>query len=152
LHGVASDNIFWLNACKSENVLLLPGSLFWYRYHPGQELVSEKARQAYALANRYSWEVLNSPDCPLEPAEREQAKRNWVWVLGKRILADVFRFDFKNAWRLFSNAGLSFGDWLRYFRRQRRDVFAGTPRDASGRFIVPDWTVYTQPGVTHKQD
>ena len=152
LHGVASDNIFWLNACKSENVLLLPGSLFWYRYHPGQELVSEKARQAYALANRSSWEALNSPDCPLEPAERELAKRNWVWDVGKNILVDILRCDFKRAWDFFSNAGVSLSDWLRYFRRQRRDVFAGTPRDASGRFIVPDWSIYTQLDVTHKRD
>ncbi len=148
LHGAASDNIFWLNACKSENVLLLPGSLFWYRYHPGQELVSEKARQAYALANRYFWEALNLPDCPLEPGERELAKRNWVWGLGKNILIDILRGDFKCASDFFSNAGVSLSDWLRYFRQQRRDVFAGTPRDASGQFLVPDWSVYKQLDVS----
>lgn len=152
LHGAASDNIFWMNACKTENVLLVPGSLFWYRNHPGQELVSEKAHHAYALANRYFWEALNSPDCPLQPAERKLAKRNWVWIIGKRILHDLFGGNFERAWDFFSHAGPNLGDWLRYFRRQRRDVFAGTPRDATGQFIVPDWSVYTQPGVTHKQD
>ena len=150
LHGAASDKVFWLRACKSENVLLLPGGLFWYRSHPGQELVSEKARQDYALANRYSWEALNSPDCPLEPAERELAKRNWVWGIGKRILADTFRCNFKDAWCFLSNTGFSLGTWLRYFRRQRRDVSAGTPRHPSGQCIVPDWSIYTQFDITHK--
>lgn len=152
LHGAASDNIFWLNACKSENVLLLPGSLFWYRYHPGQELVSKKARHAYALANRHSWEALNSPDCPLQAEERELAKRNWVWGIGKNIAINVIRGNFKHACELLSNAGVSIGDWLRYFRRQRRNVFAGTPRDASGQFIVPDWSIYSQLDISHKRD
>ncbi|MFB3916261.1 MAG: glycosyltransferase family 2 protein [Terriglobales bacterium] len=144
LHGAASDNVFWLNACKSENVLLVPGSLFWYRRHPGQELVSPQAERSYALANRYVWEVLDAEDCPLQPIEREQAKRNWIWVLGKRILLDFRRGDFKRGWKFLSNAGPGFADWLRYFRRQRRDIFAGTPRNAAGDFIVPDWSVFEQ--------
>jgi glycosyltransferase involved in cell wall biosynthesis len=152
LHGAASDKVFWLNACKSENVLLLPGSLFWYRYHPGQELISEKAQHAYALANRRSWEALNAPECPLEAAEREQAKRNWAWVVGKGILFDLLSGRVRRAWDFFSHAGLSLVDWLRYFRRQRRDVFAGTPRNVSGQFIVPDWSIYSQLDISHKQD
>jgi hypothetical protein len=46
--GVASDSLFWLNACARVNVLTLPGDLFWYRVHPGQEAQSEAAAEDYA--------------------------------------------------------------------------------------------------------
>ena len=40
--GVASDHLFWMRACKTENVLLLPADLFWYRLHPQQEFQSAR--------------------------------------------------------------------------------------------------------------
>jgi len=145
LEGTGSDNIFWANVCKSANVLLIPGGLFWYRYHPGQELVSAKAQCDYVRAMRLRWEALNAPDCPLEGGELELAKRNFVWIIGKGIIFDVLRRDFARARQYLSNAGIGLMDWLRYFRRQRRDIFAGTPRNGSGDFVVPDWSVYNQP-------
>ncbi len=38
--GVASDYLFWLEACAKVNVLLVPGDLFYYRVHAGQEISS----------------------------------------------------------------------------------------------------------------
>ncbi len=34
---------------------------------------------------------------------------------------------------------MTIGDWLRYLRPPRYDMFAGTPVDANGEFIVPTW-------------
>ena len=150
--GPHSDGAFWLKACKTENVLLTPGNLFWYRVHAGQHLQTPGAALDRAVAASRSWEALNSPECPLEIGDLELAKRNYAWHMGRIILRYLRTGQLNYAAAYWRHAGLALGDWLRYFRRQRRDVFAGTPRDASGQFIVPDWSIYTQPDVTHKQD
>ena len=41
--GVASDYLFWLKACATVNVLLVPGNLFYYRIHAGQEMAEPRA-------------------------------------------------------------------------------------------------------------
>ena len=48
--GVASDHLFWMRACKTVNVLLMPADLFWYRLHPAQEFQSAKGQSANTRA------------------------------------------------------------------------------------------------------
>jgi hypothetical protein len=74
--------------------------------------------------------------------ERELAKRNWAWDIGRTILNHVKRRQFGVAWAYLQHAGIKPAEWLRYFRRQQRDMCAGAPRDANGEFITPDWTVF----------
>ncbi|MGA3212289.1 MAG: glycosyltransferase [Terriglobales bacterium] len=142
LWGAASDYVFWLHACTSVQVLLVPGGMFWYRIHAGQELVSARAQFDYMRAAHCGWEALLSPACPLEPEEVEAAKRNWAWAHGRVMLGDLRRLRFHSAWERWRNLKLGLPEWLRYFRRQRRSPFAGTPVDANGQFIVPDWNVF----------
>ena len=44
--ALASDYLFWLDACTKVNALLVPGNLFYYRVHAGQELASPKSALA----------------------------------------------------------------------------------------------------------
>lgn len=137
--GVASDFVFWLRACRQVDVLLVPGDLFWYRIHAGQELQSPRAAASYARADGEVWRALNAPDCPLAGAELEQARRNWVWNLTRSLRADLKARRFANARLRFAGCGLAAGDWLRYLRRGRRSWGAGTPLDERGDFLIPGW-------------
>jgi len=142
--GVPSDTLFLISACMRENILLVPGGVYWYRCHPGQELVSEKAELEYFHAQREVWRALNSPNCPLEKSELEQARKNWSWLRGKEILTDVSHGRFRKALLRLTCSGISVREWIRYFRRQVRDVQAGTPRADNGGFIIPDWSVFSE--------
>ena len=140
--GVGSDNIFWLKACARYNVLLLPADLFWYRLHPGQEFQSEKALREYAIVPGEVWRALLAPECPLEGEELEQAKRNRVFLLAKATYVDLKAGRWQMARLRIKHMDLSFGDWLRYLRRPRRDRMAGTPLDAEGEYLTPNWSHY----------
>ena len=135
--GVASDHLFWMRACKTVNVLLMPADLFWYRLHPAQEFQSAKGQQEYARVPGLVWRALQAPDCPLTPEEREQAKRNRAYHLARRTLEDLRRGRFAFAWNRLRYSNMGPADWLRYLRWPRRDAFAGTPLDADGEFIIP---------------
>jgi glycosyltransferase involved in cell wall biosynthesis len=137
--GAASDHLFWMRACTTINVVLLPGDLFWYRMHPAQEFQSERARRQYAKMPGWIWEALHAPECPLTPEEREQAKRNRAYHLAKRTLQDVRRGRWRFAWARLRQSRMTLGDWLRYLRPPRRSAFAGTPLDAHGDFVTPRW-------------
>lgn len=137
--GAASDFLFWLSACRQVDVLLVPGDLFWYRMHPGQELQSPQAAKSYALADGEVWRALHAADCPLSGAELEKARRNWTWNLLRRLRADLRGRHFANARLRLAHCGLSFGDWCRYLRRWRLDPMAGTPVDGAGELLIPDW-------------
>jgi glycosyltransferase involved in cell wall biosynthesis len=150
--GVPSDTIFLMNACLTEKTLLVPGGLFWYRTHPGQELVSAKAEREYLQALGYFWKVLHSPSCPLIADEREQAKRNWTRLIGRDILRDLGGGHISKARDRLTCSTISAGQWLRYFRRKSRNINAGTPRDENGDFVIPDWGVYGKNGATAKPD
>ena len=137
--GVCSDHVFWLSACARYGVVLVPADLFWYRVHAGQELRSPKAARDYATVPGHAWRALNSPDCPLEGADREQAKRNLTWSIARQTWHDLRARRWRLAVVRLQHAGLSWRDWLRYCRRARRSVQAGTPLDDRGDFVVPDW-------------
>ncbi len=150
--GAPSDVIFLMRTCMSENILLVPGGIFWYRCHPGQELVSAKAQGEYLQVLGDFWRVLHSPDCPLDASERKQAKRNWTWLVGRDILRDLSGGRIRKARNRLACSGISAGQWFRYFRHQSRDVYAGTPRDENGNFIKPDWSVFGRNNTSLKRD
>ncbi len=137
--GVPSDHLFWMRACTTISVLLMPADLFWYRLHPSQEFQSAKGQREYARVAGLVWRALHAADCPLTPDEREQAKRNRASHLAKRTLQDIRRGRWAYAWHRFRQSGMGLSDWLRYLRVPVRDVFAGTPLGSDRDFIVPEW-------------
>ena len=137
--GVPSDLMFWIRACRTEHILLLPADLFWYRVHPSQEMQSAAGRRQYARAAGWMWEALDAPDCPLTDDERQQAKRNRAYHLAKRTMQDARRGDWQFAIERLRYSGMSPSDWAKYVRPPRRDQFAGTPFAADGDFVTPPW-------------
>lgn len=135
--GVGSDYLMWLNACARISVALLPGDLFWYRVHPGQEAQSSRAALEYAAASGAAWSALNAPDCPLSAEEREQAKRNWAFIVARGFYRELRGGRWHIARAQLRHAGLSPGSWLRYLRPPRRSRLAGTPMDSSGERVMP---------------
>lgn len=135
--GVLSDHVFWLTTCARVNVLTLPGDLFWYRIHPGQEAQSAAAVEEYMSATAEEWKALASPLCPLTEDERERARRTVVAKFAKAVAADVTAGRFKMASARFKRAGLSTADIAKYLRRPRRGLLPGTPLADDGEFIIP---------------
>jgi glycosyltransferase involved in cell wall biosynthesis len=137
--GPHSDLAFWLKACARVQVLLLPGNLFWYRIHAGQHLRTDGAAFDRARIAGEVWSALLAPECPLNPDEREQAKRNWVFLVFKNVYHDLCRGRGRLALSWLRHAGLSWTDWLRYLRPPRRSMLAGTPLDQAGEYLTPEW-------------
>ena len=135
--GAPSDYFFWLRACTRVNVALLPGDLFWYRVHEGQNQVSSKTEPASVAGE--AWRALDAPQCPLTPSEREQARRNRAYYLAKRTWQDVRGGRVSVAWQRLRGAGLSVADWAKYLRPLRVDRMAGTPVHSDGEYVMPRW-------------
>jgi GT2 family glycosyltransferase len=123
----SGDYLFWLRACASVNILLVSGDLFYYRRHPGQELVHSASHAAYARAAAEAWRMLNSADCPLQDEAAELAKRNFAFSQGRGIYRHLKRGHYRSALTTFRLLGLAPGDWLAYLRPPRRNSAAGTP-------------------------
>lgn len=124
--GAGSDYVFWLIACARAHVLLVPGDLFWYRVHPGQERLRASAAEDYARAWGRAWAALSAPACPLSARERELARRNWAFVVAREVWRSARTGRWTDARRRLAQAGLGWTDWIRYLRRPRRDRLAGT--------------------------
>ncbi len=137
--GAPSDHLFWMRACTTVNVVLLPADLFWYREHPSQELQSLTAQLQNARMPGLIWRALQAPECPLSADEREQAKRNRAYHLLRRTLQDARRGRWRITAERLRHSNLTAGDWLRYLRPPSRHAFAGTPLDADGNFETPAW-------------
>ena len=125
--GVASDYLFWIAACAKVNVLLVPGDLFHYRIHPGQEVANPANDLPYAKAAGAAWRMLNSPECPLNGDALERAKHNFAYVQARGMYRRLKRRRFASALAIVKHAGPSPGDWIRYVRPPRRSRQAGTP-------------------------
>ena len=123
----AGDYLFWLRACATVNVLLVPGDLFYYRVHAGQEVARPESVAAYARAAADAWRMLNSPRCPLTGAALEVGKRNFVFSQARGILRHVKAGRIRSAAVAARHAGLGVGDLLAYLRPPRRLATAGTP-------------------------
>jgi glycosyltransferase involved in cell wall biosynthesis len=140
--GPHSDLALWLRLCKTENIVLIPGGLFWYRVHAGQHLASSQAERDRAEINGRVWEALNTKDCPLDDSQREIAKCNWTWVLAKDSYYALRAGKFSLLLYNLQKCGLKFGDWVKYLRRPRRDRFAGTPLNQDGSVIMHRYPNY----------
>jgi glycosyltransferase involved in cell wall biosynthesis len=138
-HGAASDYLFWLRVCRTLTVALAPADLFWYRIHPNQEYASPAAAESYARAQAEGWKALFAPDCPLQGEDKEQARRNQAFGLAKHTWRDLKAGRFGLARLRLAEARFGWRDAWTYLRRQKRDAFAGTPRDADGEFLLPPW-------------
>jgi glycosyltransferase involved in cell wall biosynthesis len=137
--GPESDYRFWLRACTHSHVVLAPANLFWYRSHAGQELTRAGAASAYARLAGEVWAALASDACPLDAHEREHARNSQAWTVAKHAWRDLASGRVRDAWHRTRHAGMSAADWVRYLRRPRRTPTAGTPLDAHGEYLVPDW-------------
>lgn len=137
--GAASDYVFWLTACARYPVLLLAGNLFWYRHHPGQELHGSRAARDYAQTPQYAWRAVNASDCPLDPTEREIAKRNLAFITARKIWRHLKRREWTLAALCFRSSGMTAREWVKYLRRQRRTWLIGTPLGSDGEFLQPAW-------------
>jgi glycosyltransferase involved in cell wall biosynthesis len=123
----AGDYLFWLRACATVSVLLVPGDLFYYRIHPGQELAKPANEAAHARANAEGWRMLNSAQCPLTGDALELGKRNFVFNQARGMYWHVKNGRFRSAAAIFRHVGLGPGDWVSYLRPPRRNPSAGTP-------------------------
>lgn len=143
--GVHSDFAFWLQACREVSLLLVPGDLFWYRIHSGQEVQKPTLGDEYLATFRDGWDALARPDCPLEGGELLVARRNFLYLIAKSAARDLRSGNLGRAGRALLAAGPSPADWLRYLRRPRRDRLAGTPLDDRGDYLVPGWAAAPRP-------
>jgi glycosyltransferase involved in cell wall biosynthesis len=137
--GVPSDYVFWLRACARTAVALLPADLFWYRLHADQALESAPAAREYAAVGRYTWAALRAATCPLVGDEREAALSVALFRIAKASYRDCRAGRFGLAAYRVRASGIAAADWVRFLRLPRRSRFAGTPTDAQGEFIMPDW-------------
>lgn len=129
LVGCASDYVFWVRACRQVPVLLVPGDLFYWRVHPGQESSSAVDQMDKARASLDAWRALDGEDCPLRPADRILARRNWTWVVVRGVWRHLRAGRAALALAVWSHSGMTAADLARYLRRPRRTPDAGTPMD-----------------------
>jgi glycosyltransferase involved in cell wall biosynthesis len=122
-----SDQLFWIHALTRVNVLLVPGDLFYYRIHPGQEIAKPANDLAQAKALAEAWRVLNSEQCPLRGDVLDRARRNFAFTRAREIYRSLKQRKFSTAAATWRHCGLSSGDWARYLRPARRSTTAGTP-------------------------
>lgn len=137
--GSGSDHGLWLRACARYSVLLAPGNLFWYRLHSNQSYGSYRSLCGHALDLGEEWRALNAPECPLDGAALVRAKNKVAWGVARLTWRDLRAGRWEVARIRLVHAGLSWRDWLRYLRRPRPNQFAGTPLDADGEYIIPEW-------------
>ena len=127
LAGVPSDFVFWVTACTKVNVLLVPADLFYYRIHPGQEMVAPHSEQQYAKAASHAWRMLHSSECPLTGDALQRARRNFTFVQARGIYRMLKRGSASSAMIALKHIGLGISDWIRYLRPPQRRADAGTP-------------------------
>ncbi len=125
--GAASDYLFWFKACAHASALLVPGDLFYYRVHAGQEMQNRRSIRQYARSRGRAWKILHSDECPLRGATLEQAKRNFLYTVVRDAYRHFRRGRYEAAALVLREVGVSAGEWLRYLRPPRRRVDAGTP-------------------------
>jgi glycosyltransferase involved in cell wall biosynthesis len=125
--GHGSDLIFWLAACRQVPVLLVPGDLFFWREHETQESRKRSDPPDQARARGVAWRALAAETCPLSPAEREIARRNFSYITAREVYRRLRARQPRTAWLYLCHSGLTPSDWIRYLRPPRRWSSAGTP-------------------------
>jgi hypothetical protein len=129
--GPHSDLAFWLRACRSVNVLLIPADLYWYRVHEGQHLQTLQAAFDQARAARFCWEALSHPECPLTGAELAMARRNVAFAAAKLAFRALKTGRLQLAGAYLRHSGLSAREWAIYLRPPRRAASAGAAQPAA---------------------
>ena len=150
--ALPSDMLFWMRACTTMNVLLLPADLFWYRVHRTQA-VPERAGAARLRAARPAWSggALDAPECPLTPDEREQAKRNRAYHLAKRTLQDLRRGRWRFALERLRHSNMTHCRLAPLSAASEARTRSPARRfGPDGDFVTPDWTK-SEPAVTQKR-
>jgi hypothetical protein len=127
LAGAASDYLTWFELARRFAIVLIPGDLFWYRVHPGQELQNGRSARDYAALNGEVWRRLTADGCPLGGDALEIARRNQTYTVVKQLGRDIKRRDVATALFRVRHSGLSLRDWMRYLRPPLRQANAGTP-------------------------
>jgi glycosyltransferase involved in cell wall biosynthesis len=128
--GPHSDLAFWLRACRSVNVLLIPADLYWYRVHEGQHLRTLQAGFDQARAARFYWEALNHPECPLSGSDLATARRNVAFAAAKLAFRALKTGRVQLAAAYLQHSGLNAREWARYLRPPRRAATAGARQPA----------------------
>jgi hypothetical protein len=128
----AGDYLFWLRACATVNVLLVPGDLFYYRIHAGQEIAKPESLVPYARGAAEAWRILNSEKCPLTGDALDRGKRNFVFSQARGIYRHLKAGRVRAAFTTSRHLGLSASDWVSYLRPPRRTAAAGTPATGEG--------------------
>jgi hypothetical protein len=137
--GAHSDLCFWLKACRTLSVLLVPSDLYWYRVHEGQHAASRSARFDAADAAGEVWRALGHPECPLKGDHLTRARRNTAFISARRAWRLLAAWDVRALVYHLRACGLTAGDWLRYLRPPHRTNEAGTPDMDTSRFRPDDW-------------
>jgi len=127
--GYVGDYLFWLRACAVVNVLLVPGDLFHYRVHPGQEVANPASVVAYARGAAAAWAMLNSPECPLTGDALQTGKRNFVYTQARGVCRLLRAGRMRAAVDTMRHVGLGPADWIGFLRWPHRAASAGTPRE-----------------------
>jgi len=135
---VASDFLFWIDACAVTPVVLVPADLFWYRVHPDQEISSKGALQSYASADGEAWRALMSEHCPLSDEELSRAKRSCTHRFLRLTWHDLRHGRWSLIVTRLRSAGIGLLDWLRYPPKRGFDPKAGSPPEEPAEFYVPD--------------
>jgi len=125
--GIASDAIFWPRACRAGNVLLVPGDLFFWREHAGQEYARRQNRIDRARAARETWRALFDEGCPLSGDALEQARRNYAFIVARTAYRYCKRGELPSALASLRHSAVTPLQLLRYLRPPRRSPQAGTP-------------------------
>jgi hypothetical protein len=128
--GTRSDYVFWARVCAHARVLLVPGDLFYYRIHEGQEVSSDRSVVDSARGRHLVWELLNAADCPLGGDELERAKRNFMFMVAREAYYHARSRNYRAAVSFLRHTDLGAAVWLRYLRRPQRSIAAGTPETA----------------------
>jgi hypothetical protein len=102
-------------------------------------LSSGRAARDYAAVPRRAWAALHDDACPLDPDEREQARRNQAFTAAKLAFRSLRAGQWEIAAQRIRGSGLTPADWARYLRPPRRTAFAGTPLTPDGEFVIPEW-------------
>jgi len=133
--GAESDYLTWLKICARYPIVLVPGDLFWYRTHAGQQLQTVRAQRDYARIHGHAWAALHAPECPLKGDTLRRAKMNAAAMLMRHLWRDLRSGQWGLATYRWRHAGISTAQLVRYLRPPRRETNAGTPVAATSKAV-----------------
>ncbi len=92
---MSSDFEMWNRLALTYPVVLMPDGIVWSRLHPHQE---GKRLGEYVLDyERIRFSYLDNPACGLSKAKSALAKKNYKKQIGKYLLMNLLKMDFRQA-------------------------------------------------------